>query len=392
MKIKRPMKHLPILAALSLIALACTRPVTVVRPTVPLVMDILADPSSQYNEILKSFDPASSKGVLTVVGDGERSSALAAELAECDRFDNIDAKSSPDGLPDFSGETIACIRDDANAPYSGFLLDGRESVLREIAVRNLLYSLDSLCSIGPYDREKLVVKETSKLVVMASPFAAAYGAFDVDTLCRSLGAAVPVIYPVRSMMLKAMDRCRMSLNLAVLTDVDSLCLDIYKTIFNDALEVRDVPKANCQAFRTDTVSRDGAILQNLLEAYLAEGNTAPIDAVVIDDYSVSADELTASFEEIFNTPSEVNLRYRQLLSRAFFVVEPFSTVAEECYGYMRAHTLFTHRIAYPLSKSFRTVPYTGVEGVSYENDMEFSDSGKYQRNTSDDYTIVAYVL
>lgn len=53
------------------------------------------------------FDFTDSDGSIVVFGTGANVDSLTRYMLRCDNFDNVSGRAKPDGLPDFSGETIA---------------------------------------------------------------------------------------------------------------------------------------------------------------------------------------------------------------------------------------------------------------------------------------------
>lgn len=367
-----------LLLAVLLVAASCTSTEVADRPTIPLVQKILSEPQGRAYSLVSGFDQRDSRGSITIVGEESRCSVLAGRFISDDDFDNVDGRLSPDGLPDFSGETIAVIADTANAPYDGYIGGGSTSLLRELSVRLVLTSLDTLCSIGDYDRDFLAYKDPAKLIVLASPQMAAYGHFDLDTLFRSTGSSVKVVSPLRLMFGSVLDAAKGPVSIAVMTDVDSLARGLYQTVFTEMQQERGAPKSHCFAAAADTTGAD--VLTAFLDRYEASGQSVPLSALLVDDMGVSLDELQESLLTIRSVQSEENLHYRQLITRDFRFVEGVTATARECFRIMRSRNIFTHNIAYPKSKYYVTVPFSGADGIEGE--------GRFSREAADDFTIM----
>lgn len=171
-----------ILASAALVAAAacisCTRKVVTVTDSIPFVQSLITDSIPLLNRI--SSVSGKVHGPIVVVGEPQECSEVARQFIECDSFDNIDARTEPDGLPDFAGERIVALMDFAGSPYSSCMQgsDGTMA-LRELAVRNALHALDTLMAC--------------KMLVITSPLMAEHGASDVCRFLSAAGLDVPVV-------------------------------------------------------------------------------------------------------------------------------------------------------------------------------------------------------
>ncbi|MCR5003398.1 MAG: hypothetical protein K5984_03425 [Bacteroidales bacterium] len=164
-----------LLALITVLAIAgCYRKAGNGTSTIKLVEDILADTSSVRYSLVKEFDENNVKGKIAVIAPANRADSLARLLLKVDIFDNVDGRKSPDGLPDFSGETILCMPDSVHA--SGGIYTGSLNQIRELTVKQVLRSIEN----------------GAKLVVLA-PQLASLGLDDVDYLFGAVGKELPVI-------------------------------------------------------------------------------------------------------------------------------------------------------------------------------------------------------
>lgn len=150
----------------------CVRKTCGSTNTIKLVEDILADTSSVRYSLVNGFDENYVKGKIAIIAPQARTSVLVKYLTSCDIFDNVDGSKNPDGLPDFSGETILCMPEIVNVPDSTTDKDR----IRELIVIQVLDG----------------VQHGAKVVILAPELAAA-GLEDVDYLFESLGKDLPVI-------------------------------------------------------------------------------------------------------------------------------------------------------------------------------------------------------
>lgn len=341
-----------------LLAAGCRETVGSGRPTIPLVEQIL-DGHGRDWALVSGFDPAEPRGSIALVGPADRNVELAERFVKGDVYDNIDGRPAPDGLPDFAGERIDVITDRANLPYEAFL-GGNEDSLRTVTVLNFLSALDTTLSIGAFDNEKLERKENSKIVVFTSPMSAAYGAFDVDTLVRSAGKALPVIFPARLLFGRQLDRNIPHLHVAVITDSLTARSGAYQAVFDEMAAQRGQLGCGCVAFPCDSVSYAGMVL----DRYRAAGGYMPVSALIVDDPSVDITEVRDSFGWIMRVQSEANLGYRKLIAENFVIIDASSAVTEECYHILRRTNNFTHDIAYPFTREYVTVKATSGGGYN----------------------------
>ena len=328
------------------------------RRTVPYVEKILSNHGSEW-ALVSGFDPTDPKGTIALVGPESRNRLLASRFLESDDYENIRGKRASDDLPDFAGERFDILSDNANAPYEAFL-NGSTDSLRAVTVRNLIFALDTTLSIGAFDSERLERKEDSKIVIFTSPLSAAYGYFDVDTLVRSAGKQIPVIFPSRLLLQRQIDRGLSHLQVAVVTDSLTAASGAYPLIFNEMAEQAGLTGYGCIAFSCDSLSYAGS----LLDAYRQAGGNMPLSAVIIDDPSVDIGSVRDSFDWIMHVQSEANLGYRKLLTEGFTVVDALTEVTQECYRLLRRTNNFTHNIAYPYTKDFITVPASSGSGYT----------------------------
>lgn len=352
---------IPVLAAVMLAVLlpsGCRETAQTGRRTVPYVQHILSARGYEWS-LLSGFDPTDPKGTIALVGPEARNRALAERFLNGDDFDNIRGNYAHDELQDFAGERIDILSDRANTPYESFLGPGEDS-LRTITVRNFLFAIDTMLSIGAFDNDRLERKENSKVVVFTSPMSAAFGAFDVDTLMRSVGKQVPVIFPARLIFGQQLDRNIPHMHVAVITDSLSAESGVYTSLFDELAAERGLLGCGCVAFACDSLSYGG----DLLDAYRTAGGNMPLSAVIVDDPSVDIDAVRDSFDWIMHVQSEANLGYRRLMTEGFTIIDARREVTDACYRLLRRTNNFTHNISYPYSKDYVTVPASSGGGYN----------------------------
>ena len=338
------------LLILALLPVACERQVAESRNTVPLVREILAERSDPQAKMLRHRSPTPQADI-TIIGSEFACDRLAESLVFRDKQDNVDARMAPDGLPDFAGETFACVED--AIPYADILSQEGEQGLREQAVRRVLAALDTVVHISPYDLEGLSVKPRSKMVILADPYLSEYGGFDVDTLLNTMGCSVPVLAPIDRMIDQAFERNdRWDLSVGIICDARFDTTGVYEKIFARKAAEHGSKGASLVAIG---VERRDSVLYDFLTRYQAAGYTKPLDAILIDDLSVDADQVKMELAEIVSVMNESSMTLGRLFARNFFFVDIFDTVSEQCYSFLREKNLFTHNIAKPQVTVYRPV-------------------------------------
>lgn len=347
----------PLLPLLMLLpSSACRRQTAEVRPTIPLVREILSARSDPRAQMLRDREtvPASD---IAIIGSEFACERLAELFLFRDVQDNVDARMHRDGLPDFAGETFACIEDPGT--YAELLGARGSEELRRQTVLRVLAALDTVAHISPYDQEGMAVKPSSKLVVLADPYLAEYGGFDVDTLLRSTGCRVPVLSPIETMIGHAFDRTdRRDLSVGILCDPQFARSGIYERIFARLAAERQMQGASVVV--SGVTSRD-SVLHVFLQDYVASGHTRPLDAILIDELFVRPDSLKVELAEIVSVMHESSMTYGRLVSRDVFFLDAFDELSSACYKFLRQNNLFTHNIAKPQVTFYRPARKPGGE-------------------------------
>ena len=317
------------------------RPVVTFVP-VPLVTSLLADTTVSAWSPLAAYDAEDSRGSIAVIGEPDRVSWMMGTLLLQDSFDNIDGRLLSDGLPDFAGETLAAYRDSAFVPYDACLQEGREVQLREATVRMSLAALDTLYNRNVFDHENLLSKKRAKMLVLASPYLARYGAHDLKVLFDAAGADIPVISVPGAMRAHLKRAHAYPCNVGVLADRQMAV----SGVFPEELDGCAVTVLSPAAESPETE------LLRFLDMYRDAGNTLPLNALLVDERTVPSDSLRATVARIRRSDTEELMPYGRLLAPDFEVVDAIACTAGECYRVLRQRNLFTHDIAYPLAEFY----------------------------------------
>ncbi len=342
---------------LPLIFLAsCGRVQQAPAPPVRLVSDIISDSRLPEHGLVSGFNADDAEKSIYVVGAPDRCEYLRRELVSCDYFDNVDGRMVSDGLPDFAGEVVCTVLDYANAPYQQFLDGDREDRLREVAVRSVIAAMDTVCFISEYDQNGVASKPLPKLLVLESPFASGFGMYDVDSLFSALRCNLPVINPLRAMMDKVFDGRKSNAMVGVITGREYLSTGGYTSYLQEKARSRGLLSSDCVVLPASPDAGDPLIA--FLEGYLAAGYSRPLDAILVDDFTVDVQKMRDALVRITDINNGESLSYGKLIAPGCVILDAALTVSSECYRYLRKRNLFTHDIAYPRSLAFRTVAMT----------------------------------
>ena len=287
----------------------------------PYVAEILSDSSSDEYLLLSGFNEPSSRGNIVIMDRSDRAEAFADYFVASDIYDNINGNEGGDLLPDYAGERIVEISDNGNTPYSEFLDD--RTAMREATVKTVLATLDSAAS--------------AKIAVLPSPFMAAYGMNDVDTLLYASDCALQVVSPLRLLAASSQNAGM----IAVFADSEAAGTDIYSEIFGEGR----VFVYDCDSLPT---------LEAFFDEYGMQEDHRAIDLMVIDNVNVDVQALEKELATFFSVENFDNLAIRQMTGSDFSFADTKDVAAREVYRLMRKGNLFTHAISYPVKLGLRT--------------------------------------
>ena len=298
-----------------------------VLDTIPYVKQLAADTTGTFR-LVHTYRTAGTKGSIAVIGEPEAAARLASVLLSADLADNIDGHVAPDRLPDFAGETFDILMDLYNAPYLRMAASSPDS-LREVTVRNAVTAIDTVAYSNPADPRSRLSKTRAKVFLFASSLLAEYGQFDVDTLFKMAGREAIILTPVEAMLLEA----RRSGCKSVAVWAPAEARSAYENAGNGILR---------PAFR------------DMLGIYRSLKPNGNLDAVLLDSFTASVDELNAEKEHIHRQITELDMAFDRILTPHFRFIEPTAALTGALYRLLRERNLFTHDIAYPAVRYYQT--------------------------------------
>lgn len=339
-------KSLIILVVLSVAVCSCVTKTSVGgRQAIPYVGDILSGkvPGAQL------FDCASDagrNGQIYLFGSVDVCSYLCDSLMVMDRHDNASGQSCGDYLPDFCGETFVCVIDSTGRDGADFLIDRDTVGLRRQAVNMLLASLDSVCYLSRFDNSGLGRKMPAKQIILSDPIYALYGKFDIDTLLSASSCDVKLLIPVLSAFDVVLSGRDSAPNVGVMSPFCTSDFPLYSDIFNDCCNNAGI-RSSGNVFCDSVCS-----LRDYMDSYLQSGNTAPLDAVVVDCYKTDINVLYHEYARLNDVKREDYSRYGNLFAPDFRLISALHCVTEESYSDIRSRNLFSHNISWPAYKSY----------------------------------------
>ncbi len=356
--------------------------------SIPYVRSVLADTVSAPYTLIRDAGIDGKNGTIAVIGPFEDAFYYAEELLSCDYFDNVDGRKDSDGLPDFAGETVAVISDDANAPYSGYLQNENENFLKEVNVKNFISAIDTVCSADQFETNLSLRKQSAKVIILGSSYASAFGYSDIMELYKVAKPDILVISPVHSLIEYAVSRHGEDANLAVWTNESILGAGVYSIVFDQLSD--EYPELNYTAFYPS--SKDGyrERILSFLRLYKASGQSEQINAVLVDDIPLRADSLNVTLEQMISERDDSLRVYANLISPKLEFIDPGQAVAADCIHYLRKTNSFTHKVAYPNILLYATAPVLGLSSSDYTSDGDYTDSFKYGRADNSDKN--SYIL
>lgn len=330
------------------------------EPLTGKVSGIISDNSSDLHKRIAQTSGRNATGSIFIVGEYSQTALLRDRLVNIDMRDNVNASFAPDGLPDFSGEIFFTLYDSFHSPYSRYFDEDRIEELRDLAVDNGTAALDTVYAISPYDKNGLGRKVASKTIILNSAYFTAFGEYDLSTLFSTLGSSVDVISPLKCMLDEIKTIKQDSYRIAVIASNEVRNKEVYLTSFRKFCNENVKAPSECFVHYAQAGRNP---LTSLLDDYVSQGRTAPLNAILIDDLRVSHYDISTTMASIGSVMDEASLKYGPLLDRDCKVVFASDAVAKHCYDRLREDGSFRLMIAKPQSSEYMTtedwiIPYS----------------------------------
>ena len=337
-------------ACILLLLSSCFQKKASYADTVPYVEGILADKYCHEAFVLRGNSSPDRNGSITIIGREGNCTKLAEVFSTLDARDNIDGTARPDGIPDFAGETLACIIDSLSYRY--VLKSGDESTVRAHTARLVMAGLDTISHLSPYDLEGLDSKPKSKIVILADSYMARYGGFDVDTLFNSYACGVDVIDPVSLMLDKVIEAYPLrAVNVALLYDGSLSESELYTSRFAEYTTKRG---AGGSTLLTMPYNASDTLVRTMLDSWRQRSRDR-IDAIIVDDANADSESLKAQIADLISIMNESSITYSRYLQDSCLLLDVYGEVFSYCYDFLRKNNLFTHYISTPQLESYRPV-------------------------------------
>lgn len=349
------MRRLSIFLLIIAAAASCQRQAGHGREPVQLVYDIAGGSDAHGAAVLAANGSPKSSGEIFLAGSPGYTRLLASHFLECDIFDNVRGRDWSDGLRDFAGETFSCIEDSSFSPYVRF--SASPDSLRELAVRYAVAALDTHCNVSVYDLDGNAAKDPAKVLVLSDPWLLLNGKFDIDTLFTLTGASVPVVSSQKLMFDSVLAGEKKAFNVGIICDSTYAGTGVYPELFRRSCAEHDVIGARCTEGSGDLFS--------FLQTYIESGYQETLDAILVDDLSLDMEVLSGQLSAIRNFSREESMLYGKYISPSLEIISACSLTMKECYRILRSHSLFTHKIAQPASRTYVVTPRPWAEDMQF---------------------------
>lgn len=130
---------------------------------------------------------------VAVFDSGTGGFTVLEKILSLDCFDNQTGAEQPDGIPDFLHEDFQYLADQANMPYGRYAAEGKEEYLRELAVKDALFTMNDFYWTDETQSEPTGRKLPAKIIVIACNTATAYGLEPISRMLEQAGHPLRVI-------------------------------------------------------------------------------------------------------------------------------------------------------------------------------------------------------
>jgi len=330
------------LAAFGFILISCAQERTDVYKALPYVNEILSG-SVPGLGALKNKSVTERSRTICVLGDSASCACMCDTLLVVDKFDNASGASTPDLLPDFAGEAVACITNATGYGYGDFMVERDTVGLRELSVNMLLSAVDTMTHLSLYDKDGLGHKKPAKILIFTDPWVSLYGKIDIDTLISVTSCPTSVIVPVRCAFDDVLKNCSKAPSIAVISDADSSVFPVYSELYAKLCAAKSLKGGSCAVFAaSDTVS-----LRSCMDTYMESGIYPALNAMIFDCYGRDFQEMHQEYFRMSSVMHKEYIHYGHLFESDFRFVYALNSAVERCHSIMRDRNIFSHNIARP---------------------------------------------
>ena len=352
--------RIPLFLILMISASSCIRTQDEIKDVLPYLELSLSDRNSRESILLEAGRTLDPQAEICFLGRNEDADLYASRFADYDRYDNVDGRVEADNLKDFAGETLTCVVEDF--PY----VDPKDSVAVELfrtkVAKSMISALDTLTYVSLYDSYGLGRRNSSKVFLLCSPEHSLWSAEDAEYMKVQSGAAFRVLSPLNESLdkifsLKKDKALRLGLIYRKGSGSDP---EIYKELFRHKAQEFGAKDAKCIVL----ASEPDSLLYRLLNVYKEGGEPRPLDAVIVDDFSLDVDALRLQQAEMVSIMNESSLTFGRMLSEDFEIYDTFEESVKSLYSILRQNNLFSHNISQPQILRFSPVERSDESGDS----------------------------
>lgn len=325
----------------------------------PYVYELLHDRDSREYSILDASTEPAPGADICFLGRSEDAYIFAARLLEYDVHDNVDGSPESDELKDFAGETLSIIDNvlPAAEAYDSLTVES----LRISSIKTILAAMDTLTYVSPYDTYGIGKKNSTKVFILGAVEHGLWVEKDARKLFEMAGSSVKLISTINLTLDKLFaDKAGKDVRVAVVCRSDNAAPELYKQLFMSKAESLGLKNSSCYI----VPSHSDSLLYRVLQTYQQTEQNYPLDAVLVDDYSLDIEALKLQHAEMLSIMNESSLTFGRMLAPDFDIYDCFEVTVEALYDILRQNNLFTHNITQPQTLHLSAVSRADESGDS----------------------------
>jgi glutamate racemase len=146
-----------------------------------------------YSIPLERYSQPTNELPIGVFDSGIGGLTVLETILTLDEHNNRTGQPGKDGIPDFQNERFLYLGDQVNMPYGNYAAVGKEDLLREFILRDVIFLLGDRFWEKPHSNAPTFSKPPVKAIVIACNTATAYGLEDIRRALREWNVSIPVI-------------------------------------------------------------------------------------------------------------------------------------------------------------------------------------------------------